>query len=428
MHGLSPKDTEVAVLGAMVLDYAAVMDATSILTESDFHLDSHQRIYATMLGMARAGQHIDTRTLMDELSMKKILEAVGGGAYIFFLTEGIPRNLNIVSYVRTVQDAGMGRRGIERLQLAMSELAEHARPCGEILDDLSHSLMSQRTDTTKGISDVLPLVMESMERPSATVISTGIPGLNATLRGGWRTKELGIIAAFPSGGKSALVRQTERAAMRDSLGTHAFSIEIADERWLRHHAGNAAGLASWKTREPHRMSDFDKESFKDAIGKMDAWKYRIDDAAGLNIDALISKAKLSAIRFGAKLFTVDFLQLLIQNARNEVSEITDIVWKLKRFAKDYDVAVVALSQLTEDRGTGKGDGEPRINQMRGSGAIRQAADVVVLCDRPEDNEGAKTSEDWLIVAKNRDGVTGKIAVAFDTAPLEFKDRTASTEY
>ena len=422
MQGLSPTSTEVAILGAMLLDFGAVIDATSVLSDSDFHLDSHQRIYAAMKRMARAGKAIDFLTLQDELAMRKELASVGGPAYIAFLTEGIPRNLNIVSYVGIVKDAGLGRRGVARLQTALAELMERARPCDAILDDLSHCLLDQRIDTTKNISDVLPEVYESLERPSATVISTGIPTLNDGLRGGWRTKELGIIAAFPSGGKSALVRQTERTAMHAGHGTHAFSIEIADDRWLRHHAAGIAGLANWKMREPHCMSDLEKDSFKQSLAKMDAWPYRIDDAAGIGIDALISKAKLSAMRFGTKLFTIDFLQLLIQNARDEVSEITDIVWKLKRFAKDYDVAVVGLSQLTEDRGTGKADGEPRLNQMRGSGAIRQAADVVVLCSRPEDDEGGKTRLDTLNIAKNRDGVTGKIPVRFVTDTLEFESR------
>lgn len=423
MEGLSPKSAEVACLGAMLLEFGAVMDATAVLSDGDFHLDSHARIYGAMKRMARAGQGIDTVTVCDELAMRKELEAVGGNAYVAWLTEGIPRNLNIESYVRIVQDAGMGRRGVQRLQVALAELLEHSRTCQSVLDDLSHDLADQRMDTTKGVSEVLPKVHESLERPSATVISTGIPDLNATLKGGWRTKELSIIAAFPSGGKSALVRQTERAAMHEGMGTHAFSIEIADERWLRHHAGRIAGLPSWKTREPHKMGDWEKDCFKEALGKMDAWPYRIDDAAGMGIDGLISKAKLSAMRFGTKLFTVDFLQLLIQNARNEVSEITDIVWKLKRFAKDYDVAVVALSQLTEDRGTGKVDGEPRLNQMRGSGAIRQAADVVLLCSRPEDDEGRKSGEDAIICAKQRDGVTGKVPVRFNAEKLEFEGRT-----
>lgn len=140
--------------------------------------------------------------------------------------------------------------------------------------------------------------------------------------------------------------------------------------------------------------------------------------------SLISKAKLSAMRFGTRLFTVDFLQLLIQNARNEVAEMADIVWKLKRFAKDYDVAVVGLSQLTEDRGTGKSDGEPRLNQMRGSGAIRQAADVIVLCSRPEDEHGRKTGLDALDIAKNRDGVTGRVPSRFVAERLEFEGRVS----
>lgn len=422
MTGLTPTSIEIACLGAMLLDIGAVADATAVLDIGDFYLDSHQRIYAALRRMAKAGKGIDFLTLQAELAMSKELDAVGGPAYIAFLTEGIPRNLNIVSYVGTIRDAGMGRRGVARLQLALADLSERARPCGEILDDLAHDMMRGRVDTTRGISEVLPAVAETLVRPSATTISTGITELDIILRGGWRTKELGIIAAFPSGGKSALVRQTERAAMHKGEGTHAFSIEIADERWLRHHAGRLAGLSSWKTREPHKMADFDKDGFKEALGKMDAWLYRIDDAAGIGIDGLISKAKLSAMRFGTKLFTVDFLQLLIQNARNEVSEITDIVWKLKRFAKDYDVAVVGLSQLTEDRGTGKADGEPRLNQMRGSGAIRQAADVVVLCGRPEDEEGRKTGLDVLDIAKNRDGVTGKVPVRFSADKLEFEAR------
>ena len=417
------RHAEVAILGAMLLgDVLAVADATATLAPEDFALDSHQRAFRTMKAMAARGEAIDSLTVSQVLRQRKELDSIGGMAYLMELENDVPRGMSIASYVRIVQDEAMARRALGVLQEAQRALMERSEPSVDVLDRMSHALAHERVSQSKHVSEVLAVVAQEMEAPTGMVLSTGVRDLDTALQGGYRTQELAIIGAFPSGGKSALVRQTERAALKSEIPAHSFSIEIADKRWVRHHAGREAGLAAWKTRELDKLNVVDRAAFVQGMLRMDSWPYYIDDAAGLTIDSLLARARLSVMRYGTKLFTVDFLQLLIQNHAKEVAEIADIVWRLKRFAKEYDVAVVALSQLTEDRGSGHGDSKPRLNQMRGSGAIRQAADVVVLCYRPEDETGNKTGDDELIVGKQRDGVTGPVLAKFNPETLCFEGR------
>jgi replicative DNA helicase len=417
--------TEVTILGAALLDGAAILDATSALQSHDFSLDSHQRVFRCISRMLKTGRAVDYITVMETLKASGELDAVGGPAYVAYLMEGVPRNVKIAEHCRILRESSFSRTAMRSIADALGRL--QAREDGaEVVDGLMRSLTQQRPDETRWARDYIPELDSQLERQAYTVVSTGLPDLNVVLRGGYRTKELAVIGAWPSGGKSALCRQAERAALKSGIGTHAASVEIPGQRWLMHHAARVAGLPAWKTREPERMCMEDKGSMRWAFDQMQDWPYRIDDAAGLTIDALLSRWRLSAMRHETRFFTLDFLQLLVHDANKELAEIANIVRSLKQFAKEYDVSVLALAQLTEVRGDSKGDARPQLKFLRGSGVIRQIADLILLLDRGEDMDASgnmvKTGEDWIIVAKNRDGTTGPVKAFFNTDRLEYEAR------
>jgi replicative DNA helicase len=416
---------EVTVLGAMILDSVAVMDATAKLVAMDFSLDSHQRIYQAILDMTEVGESVDLLTVMGTLNRRKELDAIGGAAYLAFLTEGIPRNPNIESYVQTVLDRSLARRGSNLCQIAQQRLLDGSEAAAEVLDDLSKELNRERPEDSMTAAQVMPLAMQALHK-GGTVIPTGISELDSMLQGGLRTKELIIIGAQPSAGKSALARQFERSAIEHGFGVHTHSIEVPKETWMLFHAAHLHGVDAWKLREPKALTPAEFQYLQNAAGKISQWNYMIDDAGSVHINQLLAKSRLTCQRRGIKLYTVDYLQLLSGDEDNRARLMGNAARRLKQFAKDNDVAVVLLSQLTR---RGDINAKPTVQDLKESGDIEAAADAVLLNFRPKDLDTMKyTGLDEIILGKQRNGPTGSIPMQFDWKSLTFRGRTDGGYY
>lgn len=412
---------EMTVLGAMLLDPVALQDASAALREDDFFLDSHQRIFRVLSSLVAAGQRVDTLVVMTRLKAKGELDSIGGLGYLMELEGGVPRHPVIDHHVRSLQERSLARKGIHACQRAQQRLLglENAT---EVLDELSRDLVQERPDDSKHVSDVLPRALKSLEPGNYTRIATGIPELDEMTRGGGRTKELWIIGAQPSAGKSALCRQIERSVLRQNLGLHAFTIEVSDEVWVNFHLADLAGVPAWKLREPELLSITDKDYLRGAAVKLDQSPYILDDAGSVHIDTLLAKARLSVMRHGTRVVTVDYLQMISGSEKNLKEVLGNAAKRLKQFAKDNDCWVIALSQLARQ---GDINVRPTVQHLKESGDLEAAADVVVLNYRPKDTEtGQYQGEDELIVGKQRNGRVGRLEMWFDPNSLTFKSRSA----
>lgn len=404
----------------MILDPLALHDGLAALTQNDFVLDSHQRILKAMHRMASAGEHIDIITVSSALQFSHELDAVGGMAYLALLTEGIPRNPIISNYVRVIRERTVARRGIVACQDAITRLMGRDGTATEILDGLNRILAQDRPDDSKPIGTVLPEAVRALSENSAPAISTGIRELDEMTRGGGRTKELWVIGALPSSGKSALCRQLERAAIAQGYGVHTHSIEVPDVPWVQFHMAHMAGVPPWKLRDISELRRDERSALLAAAQQMEAWPYQIDDAGSVHLNTLLAKSRLSVMRHGTKVVTVDYLQMLHGDEKNLKELLGQAAKRLKQFAKDNDCLVIALSQLSR---TGDINGKPIVQHLKESGDIEAAADVIILNYRPKDLETGKyTGDDELIIGKQRNGVVGAIPMRFNPSKLCFESR------
>lgn len=416
---MSDVNAEKAVLGYMMLDTLAISDAMAILHHSDFSLASHQDLFREMAEMSKAGIAIDVVTLSSHMGHAKV-QGVGGLAYIFSLSEGLPRQMNITSHAKKVYARSMARKGVLACQNTQQRLLDPAEDVFEVLDDLSRILIHERTEDTMTAEEVIPEALRSMDGDFSEVIPTGIREIDEMTSGGMRAKELWIIGAQPSGGKSSLCRQFERSALKNDFGVHSHSVEVPKEDWVRFHIAREAGIAVWKLRKPWLMSAVEKEYMRAAAVKVAQWNHFIDDAGSVHINTLLAKSRLSCMRHGVKLFTVDYLQMLQGTGKDMRLIMGNIARSLKQFAKDNNVCVVALSQLTRQ---GDINARPTVQHLKESGDLEAAADVVLLNYRPKDLENDRyTGEDLIVVAKQRNGSVGAVPMTYNSDNLCFESR------
>jgi replicative DNA helicase len=427
--GLPHKEhAEKTILGAMLIDPVCVAEAAAVLAPEDFYIHAHQIIFRSMQRMSEKGISIDIITVSDFLRGNRELQAVGDIPYLAHLTEGIPRHTSIADYSRIVSEASQARKGIVACQEAQMRLLSQSEACGEVLDDLISRVSQERSSGTVSAAEVVPAVLQLMRPNGRTVISTGIQELDEMLGGGFRTKSLVVIGADPSKGKSALLRQLERAALKQCFGVHCHSVEISKEEWLFYQAAALAGVQSWKVQEPALLRPSEKDALMDALERLSEMPYLLDDTESVHINTMISKSRRSLIRFpangdfkGYRFHTSDYLQLQDADDKEMRHRIGSIVKRKKQFAKKTDSVWVELSQLARKDGTER----PVMKDLKESGDIEAVADVIILNYRPKNPDTANfTGEDELIVAKNRNGAIGSIKMFFNHETLNWESRRA----
>ena len=407
-------EIERAILGTMLLDPLAVADASSQLTWSDFSLSSHQVIFRQMLELTG---EVNPLTLLAAMKPSEVA-SVGGPAYIADLPTGIPRGFSIADYVRIVQARSLARRGIDACLIAQRRLED---PTGDVLDamdELSRSLIEDRPEESISVWNAMPKALKALEESSSRVISTGIRELDDFTSGGMRTKELWIIGALPSRGKSSLARQLERGALWAGVPVHTHTIEMDNDSWLLYHAAVVGGVAAWKLRQPHLMPPADRHQLRIGAATVQNWPFMLDEVSKVHIDTLLAKSRLSVMRHKTRVVIVDYLQLLEGDEKEMRHRMATAARKLKQFAKTYDCCVVALSQLAR---RGDINSRPTMQDLKESGDLEAAGDVVLLNYMPV-SDGHFTGEDEIIVGKQRQGAIGSIPMRYDTSNLTFRGR------
>jgi replicative DNA helicase len=429
-------EAEQAVLGAMLLDADAALKAAELLDDTMFYREGHRILYRSMVAITERAEAIDPVTLRDELLRRGELDRAGGMDYLAALVDVVPTAANVEHHARIVRDKAVLRRLAEAATAIAQDVYDGRTPAGEALDHAEHRVFQvaqfRRAEEFIRIKELIWPTMERIEQlqagaGSVTGVPSGFPDLD-NLTAGFQRSDLVILAARPSMGKTAFALNVlQHAAIDHNVGVAMFSLEMSRDQLVQRLLCSE-GLVDAQRLRRGNLRDEDYPKLARAAGLLSSAPIWIDDSAGLTPLAMRSKARRLKLEHGIGLVLVDYLQLMqgpgdVENRQQEISYISR---SLKALAKELEVPVIALSQLSrapEQRG-----GEhrrPQLSDLRESGAIEQDADVVLFIYREEmyiapNEEGKKLDKDGndierkseLIVGKQRNGPTGTVNLVF----------------
>src|ERR1051326_2709372 len=414
-------EAERAILGAILLDNLAYPQAAEFLRAEDFSLDSHRRIYLRMMELAESGRAIDFVTLTEQLGQHKEIEAVGGVAYVTSLTDGLPRVKNIEQYVKIVKDKALLRGLIHAATSAIQKAYEQEAPAEEIIDSAESEIFKVAEQRIGqgflGIPEIVKQSFGSIDKlyeqgQRITGLETHFEDFDS-MTSGLQKSDLVIIAARPSMGKTAFaINIAENSAVRDNKVVGVFSLEMSSESLLLRLLCSQAMVDSHKLRTGFLGRD-DYNKLVTGLAALAEAPIFIDDTPGISISEMRAKCRRLQQAHGR----------LYENRTQEVSAISR---GLKGLAKEMRCPVVALSQLSRAPESRTGNNRPQLADLRESGAIEQDADVVAFIFReevykPDDPDLQGKAE--LIIAKQRNGPTGIVKMAFIKSSTRFVDAT-----
>jgi replicative DNA helicase len=424
-------DAEKTILGAILLDNAAHSEAAEKLESDDFSLDSHRRIFLRMSELMDAQHAVDIVTLANELTRYKEVDAVGGVAYLASLTEGLPRRPVIEEYIRIVKDKSLLRKLMAICSMAIARAADQGESALDVLGAAESQLMEV---TEKGLTHGFQSLHQIVEHSFGSIDnlykqSREVTGLATSftefdrMTSGLQKGELIIIAARPSMGKTALaINIAQNAAIKSGAKVAVFSLEMSKESLLRRMLATQAWVDQRKLQTGF-LGREDHDKLEKALGLLVESQLFIDDTAAISLAEMRAKARrLKQNAGGLDLIVVDYLQLMSatvpssgrKNYENRTQEVSAISRGLKALAKELDVPVMALSQLSRASERRGEDKRPLLSDLRESGSIEQDADVVAFIHREayykRDEEMSETDKarSEIIVAKQRNGPTGTV--------------------
>lgn len=426
-------EAERSVLGAILLDNQKLDVALDKLKAEDFFQDNHKRIFAQMIELSELQQPIDLVTLVNRLQRTNELESVGGAAYLSQLVDGVPRITNVDHYARIVKEKSVLRSVIHAAHNIQQQAMEANEDADAILDKAESSLFEIAENRVgAGLIGMKELVTGSFERISQlfnsgqriTGVSTGYSQLD-DLTSGLQNSDLIVLAARPSVGKTAFaLNLASNVGIRNELPVAIFSLEMSKQSLLMRLISDQARVDSHKFRSGHLPHE-DRTKITETLNFLSTTPLWIDDAGGTTVIEMGAKCRRMKRDKGLSLVIIDYLQLISArgrfNSRNE--EVASMTRGLKAMAKDLDVPVVILSQLT--RAPEKENRGPVLSDLRDSGAIEQDADLVMFLHRPKMfAEGAspeERAETQLNIAKQRNGPTDMLHYVFLTRYTRFEE-------
>ncbi len=423
-------DAERSILGAIFLDNAAFFEASQKLKADDFSLESHRRLYGRMEELSSIGRAIDIITVAEELSKRKEVESVGGVAYISSLMDGLPRRPSIEQYVRIVKEKAILRNLIHTCNAVQARAIEQADPVEEILDQAEREILEIGDARTTGgfvkIGEIFQQNVGSIDKlydngQRITGLETFYTDLDA-LTSGLQKQDLVIIAARPSMGKTAFAMNiAENVSCESRKVVAVFSLEMSRQSLMMRMLCSQSRVDAHKLRTGFLARD-DRQKLVEGLGRLADAPLFIDDTAGITLSEMRAKVRRLKQSQGAlDLIVVDYLQLITASGsngkryENRTQEVSAISRGLKMMAKEMDVPMVALSQLSRAAETREKGGEPKLSDLRESGSIEQDADVVAFIHRPEyyDRDNPELEgKAKIIIAKQRNGPTESVQLAF----------------
>ena len=439
-------DAERSILGAILLDNHSYNEAAEKLHADDFALDSHRRIYSRMAELIDASRAVDIVTLSEELAKRKEVEAVGGVAYLASLTEGLPRRISIEEYVRIVKDNSLLRQLINICSTAITRAADQGEEAFEILNAAESGLLEvTERGITRGFASIPEIVRDSFgtidnlykEGREVTGLATHFTDFDK-MTSGLQASELIIIAARPSMGKTAwAINIAQNAAVHGGKVVAVFSLEMSKESLLRRMLASQALVDSQKIQKGFLLRE-DQQKLTLALEQLAESRLFIDDTPGISLTEMRAKARrLRQMSGSLDLVVVDYLQLMTASTsgpggkryENRTQEVSAISRGLKALAKELQVPVIALSQLSRASEQRGGDKKPMLSDLRESGSIEQDADVVAFIHRESyynRDENGQPDPDTegkaeIIIAKQRNGPTGSVHLAYLSKCTRFEN-------
>ena len=434
-------EAEQAVLGAMLLDQDAALKAAELLDDSMFHREGHRLLFRAMTTLTERGDVVDPVTLRDELVKRGDLDRVGGMEYVGSLIDVVPTAANIEYHGRIVRDKALLRRLIEAATAIVQEAYDGRGMPSEVLDNAEHRIFQvaqlRRAEEFIRLKELIWPTMERIEQlQSGAGAVTGVPSGFVDLdrlTAGFQRADLIIVAARPSMGKTALILNViQHAAIEHNIGVGIFSLEMSKDQLVQRLLCSE-GLVDAQRLRRGQLRDDDYPKLARAAGLLGTAPIWIDDSAAITPLAMRSKARRLKADHNIGMIVVDYLQLMQgpTNAESRQQEISQISRSLKALAKELDIPVVALSQLSRAPDQRAGDHKPQLSDLRESGAIEQDADVVMFIFRQEMYDGPTDKEGnniegiaELIVGKQRNGPTGTVPLYFKKEFTRFDNRTA----
>ena len=416
-------EAERAVLGAVLLNAEAIHRAVEFITERDFFRDAHRRIFAKMIELMERGQAIDFITIKDELARAGDLEPVGGPAYIASLVDGLPHGINVGDYARIVKEKASLRSLIQSANRIITSAYQAEEDAGVIIDEAEREIFAIAEGSVHGgfvsmrdLANASFAVVEQAHtrKQLVTGVPTGFLELDEMLAG-LQPSDLIIVAARPAMGKTSLVLNiAQHVGTKTELTVGLFSLEMSKEQLFLRMLTSEAGIDGHRLRTGF-LGERDFPKLTHAMETLGRARIYIDDSASIGVLEMRAKARRLKAEHGLDLIVIDYIQLMQGRGRfeNRVTELASISRALKGLAKELAVPVVVLSQLSRAP-ENRPNKRPQLSDLRESGALEQDADVVLMIyredmyEQTEENQGLAE----LIIAKQRNGPTGTVRLAF----------------
>ena len=428
---------EEAVLGAIMIDREALPAIIDLLKPESFYSDKHQSIYRACLSLFANGEPVDILTVSDRLRKDGALEAVGGAYYLTELTGRVASSANLEFHARIVAQNALKRDVIQSSTNAIREAYDESSDAFDLLHQAQKSLFDianyggRMAESVGRIGvDAIRQLDRAMKMPDGlTGVPCGLAAVDKTT-GGWQPSDLVVLAARPGMGKTAFVICAALYAARQGFPVALFSLEMGRKQLVDRILSVETGIGADRIRRGQVTTDEHRRLTEAANGLATVPIY-IDDTAGMNIFELRAKCRRMKMQYGIQLVIVDYLQLMAGDTTrggNREQEISSISRGCKNLAKDLDVPVIALSQLSRAVEVRGGAKRPQLSDLRESGAIEQDSDLVGFLYRPEyykileDADGQSTAGLCeLIIAKHRHGALDDIGLRFDASTTKFSD-------
>lgn len=433
-------EAEQAVLGAMLISKEAIAETAQILSPTDFYREAHRIVYETMLELSNKNQAVDNLTVIERLNKSGLLEKVGGIAFVTALANTVPTAANVIFYAKIVREKSLMRRLINTATAIATMGYEDSEDADTIMDKAEKMILEIASNRkTSDFTPIKQIVIDTFSKIEGlyeskgglTGLSTGFKDLDK-ITTGLQPSDLILVAARPSMGKTAFTLNiASHVAIKENKPVAFFSLEMSKEQLMQRMLC-AEGLVE---SQRLRVGDLDEQDWHKLIAAADKFSKAplyIDDTPGITIMELRSKARRLQQEKGLSLILIDYLQLMqgrsSKSSDNRQQEISEISRSLKSLARELNVPVIALSQLSrsvESRQIKK----PMLSDLRESGSLEQDADIVIFLYR-EDYYNTETENKNItdvIIAKHRNGPVDSIQLFFHKQFTKFADLLRTTD-
>jgi replicative DNA helicase len=439
-HRLPPQnlDAEQSVLGSILLDNEAFTTIEGLLVAENFYKEAHRKIFRAMERLFRRGEPMDMVTLTEELRQRGELEGMGSVPYLIGLMDSVPTAAYAEHYAKIVSEKATLRELISASGTIMQQAYDQAAPLVEILDKAESAIFELSSSKQRHsfqsmgslVSETFSYINEMFANPDpVSGLRTGFKELDQ-LTAGLQGSSLNVLAARPSMGKTAAALSIgQHAALREGKTVGIFSLEMSAVQLVTRMLCSEARVDMGRVRNG-QLTDRDFQRLADTAGRMSEARIFIDDNADLTVMELRSRARKLVAEHDLGLLIIDYLQLMTSGSGsgdNRQQEISNISRGLKALARELDIPVLVLSQLSRAVES-RPNKRPMLSDLRESGAIEQDADLVMFIYRDEyyDPHSEKQGIAEIIVGKQRNGPVGTVELQFHAAHVRFNDLAKST--